>query len=53
MRLPMHLVDFVILHELCHTVEMNHGTKFHALLNRVCGGNEKELNRQLRTFRID
>ena len=53
MRLPMHLVDFVILHELCHTVEMNHGTQFHALLNRVCGGHEKELNRQLRTFRID
>lgn len=47
MRLPQHLIDHVILHELCHTVEMNHGPKFHLLLNKVDGGmaakHEKEL----------
>ena len=53
MRLPLHLIDFVILHELCHTVHMNHGTQFHALLNRFCGFREKDYNRQLRTFRIN
>ncbi|NOX19296.1 MAG: M48 family metallopeptidase [Chlorobi bacterium] len=32
MRLPERLIDYVVLHELAHTVEKNHGKEFWALL---------------------
>ena len=51
MTLPTHLQEFVVLHELCHTVHHNHSVEFHALLNKVTGGREKELNRQLKGIR--
>jgi len=51
MTLPIHLQEFVVLHELCHTLHHNHSAEFHALLNRVTGGREKELNRQLKGIR--
>ena len=35
MQLPNHLIDHVLLHELCHTLHMNHGTEFHTLLQKV------------------
>lgn len=52
MRLPEYLSDFIILHELCHTIHKNHGPKFHELLDTV-SGNEKLLNKQIRNYRID
>lgn len=51
MRLPVHLIDHVLLHELCHTVEMNHGTKFHALLNKVDGGKAMIHDKELTKYR--
>lgn len=52
MTLPEVLRDFVILHELCHTVHHNHSPRFHALLDRLTGGREKELTRELRRYTI-
>ncbi len=51
MRLPEHLSDYVILHELCHTREKNHGPKFKALLNQVTGG-AKQLESEIKKYRI-
>ena len=52
MTLPEVLRDFVILHELCHTVHHNHSPRFHALLDRLTGGRETELSRELRRYTI-
>lgn len=51
MRLPEHLSDFIILHELCHTIHKNHGKDFHGLLERLTG-NEKQLNKELKNYSI-
>ncbi len=52
MLLPDHLIDYVILHELCHIPHKNHGDKFHELLNKLTNGNSKELNAQLKKYKI-
>lgn len=42
-RLPESLCDYVLLHELCHLKEPNHGPRFHALLERLCLSNIRHL----------
>lgn len=51
MLLPAHLMDYVILHELAHTREMNHGPRFWDLLNRMTDGKALTLRKELRTYR--
>ncbi|HBZ25539.1 MAG TPA: hypothetical protein DEO54_04765 [Rikenellaceae bacterium] len=51
MRLPYELCDYIIIHELCHLKYRNHGDKFHKLVNELCGGNEKEITKELLRFR--
>ena len=48
--LPDYLVDFVILHELCHIAHKNHGPKFHELLNRLSGGKEDLYDKELKGY---
>lgn len=50
--LPERLQDYVILHELCHLRHQNHGPAFHALLDSLIGGKEKELQRELHEWKI-
>ena len=35
MRAPRPCIDYVVVHELCHLVEHNHGKGFYALMDRV------------------
>jgi len=49
MELPWELIDYVILHELNHTVVMQHGPKFWGALNQKLP-NYLELRKQLKSF---
>lgn len=51
MRLPDHLINYVILHELVHTVHHNHSSSLWSLLNKITGG-AKILDKELRKYRI-
>ena len=50
MLLPRHLLELIILHELCHTQEMNHSERFWNLMDLVMGGKAKELTKELKHF---
>ena len=51
MRVPEHLRDYVMLHELCHLRYMNHGPEFHALLEDVCP-DHRALARELKSYKL-
>jgi len=51
MRLPDHLIDYVLLHELAHTKVKNHSKKYWTFLNELIV-NGKRLDKELNHFRI-
>ncbi len=52
MMLPDHLSDYVILHELVHTLHRDHSHRFWGALDRVTEGSSRQLRKELRTYQI-
>jgi len=50
MRVPEHLIDYVLLHELVHTVVKNHGEKFWLLLEQVYP-NARKADKEMNNYR--
>ncbi|MGC9330369.1 MAG: M48 family metallopeptidase [Bacteroidales bacterium] len=52
MMLPDELIDYIILHELAHTVHKNHSKDFYGLLETLSGGKHQEYRQKLKSYRI-
>ncbi len=50
--LPSDLRDYIIVHELCHLVELNHGDNFWQLVSQTFP-NHKELRKRLRNIKLE
>lgn len=44
-KAPKSCIEYVVVHELCHTLEANHGPKFYSLLSSYLPGWEERKNR--------
>lgn len=50
MKLPVHLQDYVILHELAHTIHKHHQPTFWYFLDTLTNGKAKLLDKELKQF---
>ncbi len=50
MLLPDHLIRYVIIHELCHSIHKNHGPNFWDLLNKKTDGKARLLAKEIRDY---
>ncbi len=53
MRLPDELIDYIILHELVHTIVKNHSPFFWQSLDRVCENKAKLLDKQVNQWNLN
>lgn len=51
MKLPDELIDYIIIHELCHTIHKNHGLEFWNALDIYTNGNAKILSKEVKKYR--
>lgn len=49
--LPAYLQDYIMQHELTHLLEMNHGARFHALLDEAVGGMDAKYSEEMKRYR--
>ncbi len=52
MMLPDHLVDYIIFHELVHTIHRDHSKFFWEALDSITEGNSKILRKEIKSQRI-
>ncbi len=50
MQLPYELINYIILHELSHTIHKNHSKDFYNLLNKLTERQHPFLNKKLKNF---
>ena len=51
MNIPNHLIDYVLLHELVHTIVKNHSPLFWITLDRYVG-NAKAIDKELKKYSL-
>lgn len=51
MKLPDELIDYVLLHELAHTVHKNHSPRFWDFLSQLLGSPAKAIDRKLKAYK--
>ena len=50
-KMPLHLIDYVVVHELAHLIEMNHSTAFWQVVENACPDYAKR-RRELKQWQI-
>ncbi len=52
MLMPLHLIRSVVVHELCHTIYMDHGPNFWGLFDKTYGVSHRIVDRQIRALKL-